>query len=248
MRRRACEALIRCNLAAPLPALWPLLRDPDRFVRTAARLAVQRQPAKDWAKALLTEENDLAFLEGTVALCKIDQAAPYAEALFEHLHKGIPEDAESQLQYLRTLELVLLHTPAANRPGSVRGIALECEDLFPSKDNRVSRELALLLTYFRRDNTLAVDEGVAVQDHQGAGGRQGRPRTADPLFLLSASRCPTAGRRRRRMKWRRGTRARATGRAATASPATCRTSSRRRWSPTTSPTARRCWRPARRRP
>ena len=163
VRRRACEALIRCDLLPPLPAVWPLLHDPDRFVRTAARLLVQRVPVKDWARVLLTEENDLAFLEGVVALCKIDQASPYADGIFEHLHKGVPEDAEAQLQYLRTLELALFHTPAANRPGSVRGIALECMELFPSKDHRVSRELAILLAEFRRENVLAADEGAAAK-------------------------------------------------------------------------------------
>ena len=40
---------------------------------------------------------------------------------------------------------MLLHTPTTNRPGSVRGIALECEELFPSKDYRVSRELAAIV-------------------------------------------------------------------------------------------------------
>ena len=113
------------------------------------------------------------FLEGAVALCEIDQAAPFDEPIFDHLHKGIPEDAESQLQYLRTLELVLLHTPTKDRPGGVRGIALECMDLFPGKDYRVNRELALLLTEFQRKNVLAADEGVAGKVIKGADGRQG---------------------------------------------------------------------------
>ncbi len=163
MRRRACEALVRCDLPAPLPILWPLLGDRDRFVRTAARLCLQRLPVKDWAKHLWTEENDLIFMEGVVALCKTDQAGPFEEQIFDHMHKGVPEDAESQLQYLRTLQLALLHTPADKRPGSVRGIALECEDLFPTKDWRVNRELAVLLASFRRDNTLGPDDGVTAK-------------------------------------------------------------------------------------
>ena len=101
VRRRACEALIRCNLAAPLANLWPLLGDPDRFVRTAARLCLQRLSVKDWTRRLWTEENDLIFLEGVVALCKTDQAAPFEEPIFDHLHKGVPEAPEAQLQYLR---------------------------------------------------------------------------------------------------------------------------------------------------
>ena len=169
---------------------------------------VQRLPVKDWAKALLTEENDLAFLEGAVALCKIDQAAPYADALFEHLHKGIPEDAESQLQYLRTLELVLLHTPTKDRPGSVRGIALECMDLFPGKDWRVNRELALLLTEFRRENVLAADEGVAGKVIKALMDAKGDRNSRSTISTVCAS-CPTAGRRRKRRQvaeWYEGTR------------------------------------------
>jgi putative heme-binding domain-containing protein len=160
VRRRACEAMIRCNNPAPLAALWPLLCDKDRFVRTAARLCLQRLPVKDWAKHLWPEEDDLTFMEGVVALCKIDQAAPYQSLILDHLHKGVPEDAESQLQYLRTLQLALVHTPADKRPGSARGIALECEELFPTKDFRVNRELALVLTGFQRDNVLAADDGA----------------------------------------------------------------------------------------
>ncbi len=163
VRRRACEALLRCNLPAPLPALWPLLADPDPFVRTAARLCLQRLPVKDWTKHMWTEENDLIFMEGVVALCKTDQAAPFEEPIFDHLHKGVPEDAEAQLQYLRTVQLALLHTPPDKRPGSVRGIALECEELFPTKDGRVNRELAVVLTYLRRDNTLGPDDGVTAK-------------------------------------------------------------------------------------
>jgi hypothetical protein len=155
VRRRACEALIRMNVQPRPDEIWPLLRDRERFVRTAARLVVQRIDPKLWAKQLGKEESDDAFFEGAVALCKTDQAGPYAEAIFERLHRGTPEDPDLLLDYLRTLELTLLHSEA--RPGSVRGIALECEELFPHKDDRVSRELAALLTYFRRSGVLDED-------------------------------------------------------------------------------------------
>ncbi|HMC66159.1 MAG TPA: HEAT repeat domain-containing protein, partial [Gemmataceae bacterium] len=42
VRRRACEALIRAGFEPPVDAIWPLLVDKDRFVRTAARLVLQR--------------------------------------------------------------------------------------------------------------------------------------------------------------------------------------------------------------
>src|SRR5207253_2750191 len=35
VRRRACEALIRAGIEPPVASIWPLLADPDRFLRTA---------------------------------------------------------------------------------------------------------------------------------------------------------------------------------------------------------------------
>lgn len=153
VRRRACEALIRLGIEPPVEALWPLLADKDRFLRTAARLVLQRIDPKKWVERLWRQDNDLIAWEGIIALCKTEQAAPYAEAIFDRLHKGAPSgDEMALLYYLRTVQMALLHT--RERPGSVRGIALECFELFPQKDWRANRELAILLTHFRTDGTL----------------------------------------------------------------------------------------------
>ena len=66
--------------------LKPLLADGDRFLRTAARLVLQRIDPKKWADELLQGESDLAALEAIVALCKTNQAAAYSEAIFDRLH------------------------------------------------------------------------------------------------------------------------------------------------------------------
>jgi putative heme-binding domain-containing protein len=51
----------------------------------------------------------------------------------------------------------LIHT--THRPGSVRGIALSCLEHFPNADWRVNRELAIVLTHFRREKKI-LDEPV----------------------------------------------------------------------------------------
>lgn len=157
VRRRACEALIRAGFEPPIRPVRDLLGDKDRFVRTAARLVLQRIDPKKWLVALWNQDNDLIAWEGIIALCKTGKAESYTDKIFEHLHKGPPHDnAEALLHYLRTVQLALFHTK--ERPSSVRGLALECNELFPHADARVNRELAILLVHFQTAGIL--DTGV----------------------------------------------------------------------------------------
>jgi putative heme-binding domain-containing protein len=152
VRRRACEALIRAGLEPPVTTLWPLLADQDRFVRTAARLVLQRIDPRKWTERLWAETNEALAREGIIALCKNNQAAPFAEQVFDRLQRSQAVDGsnvQSLLDYLRTIQMALVHTDG--RPGSIAAIAGECRGLFPHKDWRVNRELAILLTYFRKE-------------------------------------------------------------------------------------------------
>jgi putative membrane-bound dehydrogenase-like protein len=159
VRRRACEALIRAGIEPPVDAVWPLLSDADPFLRTAARLVLQRIDPKKWADRLAKEPNDkeandLAAFEAIIALCKTNQAAPQAETIFRRLQKANPKDnVDALLNQLRTVQLALVHT-GTPRPGAVKEIATDCDKRFPHADWRVNRELAILLTGFRRDGVL----------------------------------------------------------------------------------------------
>jgi putative heme-binding domain-containing protein len=157
VRRRACEALIRAGFEPPVEALWPLLGDDDRFLRTAARLVLQRIDPKKWIDRLWKVQNNRIAFEGIIALCKTDQAAPYAEAIFKRL-SDLPALPKLPLvDYARTVQLALIHTgkPQADL---LRPIARRCLALFPHTDWRANRELAILLTHFRREGVL--DEPV----------------------------------------------------------------------------------------
>src|SRR5262249_30185423 len=91
--------------------------------------------------------------EGIVALCKTNQAATYAEPIFRVLgRQAAMEPVPGFLDFLRTLQLALIHTE--QRPGSIRAIATRLFTVFPHQDARVNRELAILLTYFRREGQL----------------------------------------------------------------------------------------------
>jgi putative heme-binding domain-containing protein len=149
VQRRACEALIRAGFEPPVDALWPLLKDNDRFLRTAARLVLERIDPKKWTDRLWKEENNIVAYEGIVALCKTNHAAPYAEQIFTRLSKPA-EGVEMQLAHIRTIQLALIHA-GAKPQAPLQAIVSKSVELFPQKDKMVNRELAILLTYFRKE-------------------------------------------------------------------------------------------------
>ncbi|HJT78930.1 MAG TPA: HEAT repeat domain-containing protein [Gemmataceae bacterium] len=153
VRRRACEALVRAGIEPPVEKLWPLLAEKDRFLSTAARLVLQRIPPEKWADRLWREPDDLTAYQGIIALCKTNQALPFAEPIFNRLRSAKPGTSPGPLlDYLRTVEMALIHTD--RRPASVRAIAEGCQALFPHSDDFVNRELANLLTDFSREKLL----------------------------------------------------------------------------------------------
>jgi putative heme-binding domain-containing protein len=147
VRRRACEALIRAGIEPPVDPVWRLLSDGDRFVRTAARLVLQRIDPAKWADRIAKEKHDRAAWEAIIALCKIDKADPWASVIFFRLDGAKAASGEALLDYLRTVQMALMHTTAT--PSMSRAIAQRCLARFPHAEWQVNRELAILLTHFR---------------------------------------------------------------------------------------------------
>jgi putative heme-binding domain-containing protein len=71
VQRRACEAYVRSGLEPPVGAAWELLASPDRFVRYAARLAVERIPADKWRERALQSDNPRQAALGLLALLRV---------------------------------------------------------------------------------------------------------------------------------------------------------------------------------
>ena len=98
------------------PAEWQdFLRDrDDRFLRTAARLVMQRIEPKKWAD-LVGDPSDRIAHEAIIALCKIGKANDYADPIIERLHDNTPgETAEQLLDWARTVQLALVQIGRAH--------------------------------------------------------------------------------------------------------------------------------------
>lgn len=59
-----------------IAAAWPKLSDDDRFIRFAARTAVEHQPTETWAEKALTESDPTKQVEALLALARVAGVCP----------------------------------------------------------------------------------------------------------------------------------------------------------------------------
>lgn len=173
-QRRACENLIRFNHTVTADAVWPLLQSDDQFVRTAARLVLQRIAPEQWLEKL-SSASDLQAMEAIIALCKTNEANKHRDVILDRLGRlQSAANAEVQLQQLRTWQMVFIHTEVDGKAAPLQALIKKWFGLFPSADNRVNRELAILLTHAHRSGwtTLAVPEKLLVEMKKSATDRQ----------------------------------------------------------------------------
>ncbi len=85
--------------AAAVEKAWPHLSSDDRFLRTAARVAIEHQPAAEWAEKAVSETNATARLEALLALVRSTGVCPF------HRPDGSPApDKVMQQRILAALE------------------------------------------------------------------------------------------------------------------------------------------------
>jgi putative heme-binding domain-containing protein len=155
VRRRGAEALVRMGQAPDRPSLAPagdiyaLLGHDDRFVRWAGRIALERTPLADWRDRALNDTNILSAPEATIAL--VNMAGPdvlprLVERSFAMM-KTANLSPEARLRLFRAFQYTAAQVQgglsAADRE-RLHGLVVE---QFPAADERLNRELALLLAY-----------------------------------------------------------------------------------------------------
>ena len=145
--RRQIEAYHRLGAdpAQAVPFLVPQLGHADRYIRYAARVALERLPVADWQEQVLALREPDALITGIVGLAR--QADPPLKpkllAALEKLDFG-QLDKFQQVSLLRAYELVLIRLglPSDDTRGS---LGAKLDSLFPSNNEPVSRELANLM-------------------------------------------------------------------------------------------------------
>lgn len=146
--RRSLEALhAEGTGSGAIDIAWPHLAHADRFIRFAARVAIEKQQANVWAERALAERNPRAAIEALIALARVGDRA-LQPRLLEALGRldFARQSAELRLPLLRAWQLAF--TRMGKPPADVAArLAAKLDPLFPHADPYVTRELLALLIF-----------------------------------------------------------------------------------------------------
>ena len=184
--RRALEAL---HARAPDPAAavdraLPHLASPDRFVRYAARVALEHQPLEVWRERALAIGETRGAIEAAIAVAH--QGDPPAQAaIFAALGRIDPAklDPATQLDLARAYELAIVRLGAPPAAAQAK-IAADFAPLFPSGHFDLDRELSSLLVGVRAPAIVARIAGLLSAPTKSAGSTNLAPSEADLRRLV----------------------------------------------------------------
>jgi len=166
--RRVLEQFHGAQDPKAVDAAWRHLDHDDRWIRHAARIAVESQDVSTWRQHVLAESTPRKLIHGAVALARQGEPSdldPLIRKLGEIDVAALPD--EQKLEYLRAVSLAyarLSRGPKGEGPDPERGAAgrptaeqrakllAKIDPLFPSKNRLVNRELVRVLVYLEAPN------------------------------------------------------------------------------------------------
>jgi putative heme-binding domain-containing protein len=154
--RRSLEALhAEGTKPDAIDTAWPHLGHKDRFIRFAARVAIERQPASLWAERALAELQPQAAIEALIALARVGDKSLQSKLIASLSRLDLGSVApELRLPLLRAWELAFTRM---GKPDSetCATIAAKLDRYFPHADALINRELISLLIYLGSPSVVA---------------------------------------------------------------------------------------------
>ena len=143
--RRKLESLHRADAEDAVITAWPYLHHPDRWIRHAARVAIEHQPVAKWEEKVWEETHPDRALSALLALGRV--APSSMDAAIRTRLAEIPLDelsTESKLTAVRILELTDYNHTKHGAAYS-RQVIDKFERLYPNGERALDRELCRLL-------------------------------------------------------------------------------------------------------
>lgn len=147
--RRQLEAFHGHAHPKALEFAWPYLAHEDRFIRYAARLAIESQPVSEWKIQALAEKEPRAALAALLALARLGEPKDLPQildALARLPFSSLPENL--QLEKLRVLGVAFSRQGAPGNEARKKLIA-ELDPHFPRLNEILNRELSQVLIYLQ---------------------------------------------------------------------------------------------------
>jgi len=168
--RHELEAFHGKRDARAVTFAWPYLNSGDRFLRYAARIAIEWQDVATWKERALAEAHVDGGLTALLALARCGDKTTQAQ-LLSALEK-FPFDSLSVTQRLDKLRVLELSFTRQGKPeGQWAGrITEELDRLYPANNEWMNRELSQLLIFLEAPNvvakTLALLDQAKTQEEQ----------------------------------------------------------------------------------
>ncbi|NRB76786.1 MAG: c-type cytochrome [Verrucomicrobiales bacterium] len=147
--RRNLDAFHDTENSEAVATAWPYLSSSDRWLRHAARVAIESQPLEQWADKVTIEENPQARITGAVALARQGDASHQAALVDALLQLDPATLSESEfLGLLRAYALTFIRLDAPS-DAQREAIIAELDAHFPNQSNDVNTELVRVLVYLQ---------------------------------------------------------------------------------------------------
>lgn len=153
------------NQAEAVAFAWPHLKNEDRFIRNAARIALEHQDPATWQDRVLAEADPETLLNGAVALARQGNKSLQPKLLAALDKLDFAALSESQkLGLLRTWGLVFIRMGAPDE-ATAKKLAAKLDGYYPAAgDDILNRELCNLLVYLQSPTVLAKTITLMKQD------------------------------------------------------------------------------------
>ena len=165
--RRSIERFHSPKNPEAVDAIWPHLGHKDRFIRFAARVALEHQPVHQWQERALAETNRQTALSALLALARQGddaQQEPLVEAFGKFPFAEMSET--EKLSSLRILALSFIRMGKPN-PDLSAEIAEALSPHYPAPTDALNRELVSLLVYLNAPDVVAKTVPLMSQDAVG---------------------------------------------------------------------------------
>ena len=168
--RRKLEAFHGQRNPEAIKVSWPYLKHSDRFVRWAARVAIEHQDPTEWATKALRESSPQAALESLLALARVGNKSLQPDLLksLEKLRWNRLSESQ-QLELLRVYSLAFIRMGAPDAATAQR-VGDQFDKVYPASSRALNAELSKMQIYLQHPNaatkTLALLEKAPTQEEQ----------------------------------------------------------------------------------
>lgn len=157
-----------------IEAAWPKLADDDRFIRFAARTAIEHQPTDTWADKALMETDAAKQVEALLALARVTGVCPQHRtektpavdtAMRDKLLNAVASievsalNVSQQLTLHRTTQIILSRFGRPDQP-MVDRLITRFDPLFPAKTAELNWFLCETLAYLQ--STSVAEKAIAL--------------------------------------------------------------------------------------